>query len=233
MAKRFTDTEKWKDAWFVELSVNGKMLFIFLCDNCDIAGFYERSDKIMGFFIGMSPEEINDATKEISKSVAYRDGIYFVKNFIIHQKNYPLNPDNNCHKGIILKLEKYSETFKENYKQYLGADKPLIRGIGKGKGKGKDKDIVYSDDFLLFWNVYPRKEGKGYAFECWEKRKKPIPAIGTVIESVERYKQSNKWKENNGKYIPHPSTWLNKRCWEDEIVVVPKREFLVYKPKEQ
>ena len=24
------------------------------------------------------------------------------------------------------------------------------------------------------------------------------------------------WKKNGGQFIPHPSTWLNNRRWEDE-----------------
>ena len=45
MAYRLTDTAKWDDPWFIELKPNEKLLFNYLCDNCDTAGFYELSMK--------------------------------------------------------------------------------------------------------------------------------------------------------------------------------------------
>ena len=40
MAYRFTDTGKWSDSWFIELSPTAKLLFMYICDNCDVAGFF-------------------------------------------------------------------------------------------------------------------------------------------------------------------------------------------------
>ena len=31
------------------------------------------------------------------------------------------------------------------------------------------------------------------------------------------FKKSKEWKKENGKYIPHPTTWLNQKRWEDEL----------------
>ena len=41
MAYRFTNTDKWSDSWFYGLNNLEKLLFMYLCDNCDIAGFVE------------------------------------------------------------------------------------------------------------------------------------------------------------------------------------------------
>ncbi len=41
MATRFTETNKWKDKWFRSLDPLEKVLFIYLIDNCDNAGFIE------------------------------------------------------------------------------------------------------------------------------------------------------------------------------------------------
>jgi len=43
MSYRVTDTDKWNDTWFNTLSPNAKLLFFFLVENCDNAGFYEVS----------------------------------------------------------------------------------------------------------------------------------------------------------------------------------------------
>lgn len=153
MAKRFTDTEKWKDPWFLDLSPKAKLLFTFLCDSCDMAGFYEKNDRMVSFHTGIDLDEINHLYEELKKSVIIRDRWVFVKNFIRHQKNLPLNPDNNCHKTIIYSLKSKSDWFSDVYKEldmplprgcqgaakglpspWLAPAKPLARGLGKGKG---------------------------------------------------------------------------------------------------
>ena len=46
----------------------------------------------------------------------------------------------------------------------------------------------------------------------------------TMIEAVEKQKDSKQWKEANGQYIPHPSTWLNGERWEDELEPSEEKE---------
>ena len=46
--------------------------------------------------------------------------------------------------------------------------------------------------------------------------------IDVVLKSLSLFKVSDEWKKDNGKYIPHPSTWLNQRRWEDDVK--PKRK---------
>lgn len=60
MAKRFTDTEKWKKRWFRELSPKMKCAWSYLCDMCDHAGIWEEDFDLMKTFIGceVTAEEI-------------------------------------------------------------------------------------------------------------------------------------------------------------------------------
>ena len=44
------------------------------------------------------------------------------------------------------------------------------------------------------------------------------PDIDKVLKSLSLLKNSDEWTKDDGKYIPHPSTWLNQRRWEDEVV---------------
>ncbi len=43
MAKRLTDTEKWKDDWYIQLSNDDKIVWQWLLDNCSHAGICKRS----------------------------------------------------------------------------------------------------------------------------------------------------------------------------------------------
>ena len=41
MAKRFTESDKWRDAWFATLSNADKLCWLYLCDACDYAGVFD------------------------------------------------------------------------------------------------------------------------------------------------------------------------------------------------
>jgi hypothetical protein len=53
MSYRFTNTDKWRDSWFSELTPYEKLLFIYFCDNCDIAGFCEINSRRIAFETGL------------------------------------------------------------------------------------------------------------------------------------------------------------------------------------
>ena len=50
----------WKDAWFLDLEPDHKLLFIYLFSNerSSIAGIYELSKRIMAFETGLTSEKI-------------------------------------------------------------------------------------------------------------------------------------------------------------------------------
>ena len=71
--------------------------------------------------------------------------------------------------------------------------------------------------FLIFWECYPLKVKKPKALAAFLKLKPDRALLDRMIEAIERWKQSRAWRKENGQYIPHPTTWLNNRQWEDEI----------------
>src|SRR5712671_3143385 len=67
-----------------------------------------------------------------------------------------------------------------------------------------------------FWGVYPRKVGKAAAWKVW-KRLHPNETLTTrIIEAVAQQKTWSQWTNENGRFIPHPATWLNQGRWDDE-----------------
>lgn len=143
MAYRYTNTDKWSDVWFSGLKPLAKLLFMYLCDQCDIAGFIEFNENKACFDTGLDKQGLSKAMKEISgRLVTSGDGkILFIKNFVKHQKNLPLNPKNPAHKGIISRLEENLELFGlqvvDDFFQrgFKGASKGLASPIGNGNGK--------------------------------------------------------------------------------------------------
>lgn len=72
------------------------------------------------------------------------------------------------------------------------------------------------DGFFAFWERYPRKVSKSQANKAWAKLKPTGQILADLMAGLERQKGTEQWQKDGGKFIPHPSTWLNGRRWEDE-----------------
>lgn len=49
MAKRFTDSEKWKNPWFRKLQIKAKLTWVYMCDECDISGVWKPDFELASF----------------------------------------------------------------------------------------------------------------------------------------------------------------------------------------
>ena len=67
--------------------------------------------------------------------------------------------------------------------------------------------------FARLWEVYPRREGKQDAIRAWGKCLS-LPALPVLLDAVERAKRSEQWQDLSK--VPHLSTFINGRRWEDE-----------------
>lgn len=70
------------------------------------------------------------------------------------------------------------------------------------------------DDFDQFWDVYPRKVGKGAARKQFAKAITKT-TLAVVLEALKWQALQPQWSKDGGQYCPHPSTWLSQERWED------------------
>jgi len=222
MPNRFTITEKWDDKWFRSLTVDEKLLFNYFCDKCNLAGFLEiDTDKIV-FDTGLTGEEVLGALKGLSRGLLGANDWIWVKNFLRHQKNLPLNPENNAHKHIISKINEQSERFGlTKITAFLGANEGLFSPIGKGKGKG-NKGVQGENLFEQFWIEYPKKKSKGDAENAWKTLKPNGELVVQIVASLKILKTTEQWQKGKCRYVPFPATWLRAKGWMDEEVSVVK-----------
>ena len=89
---------------------------------------------------------------------------------------------------------------------------------GSKKCRRRRRNSSYSPEFETFWAAYPRKEGKGRAWNYWERDNLAV-YLSAMLSKIEVYSRTEQWQKDNGVYIPHPASWLNARCWEDEPLV--------------
>ena len=69
--------------------------------------------------------------------------------------------------------------------------------------------------FEEFWQAYPRKVGKDAAAKAFAKRKVNAALLAQMLQALER-QRPNLDRRENGRFIPHPATWLNEGRWQDE-----------------
>ena len=88
----------------------------------------------------------------------------------------------------------------------------------KGDASAPPKE-PYSAEFELFWHAYPKKKDKDAAFRAWQnkKRTKRLPPVDELIAIVDKWKDTDDWNEEGGRFIPYPAKWLNAAGWLDEL----------------
>ena len=81
------------------------------------------------------------------------------------------------------------------------------------------------EKFARFWSLYPRKVARVSAQRSWKRLKvKDINALFKVF-----YDHLLRWKYTEIQFVPHASTWLNQRRWEDELEPLPGKKDSVYR----
>lgn len=88
VAKRLTDTAKWKNPWFRSLPSKYKILFLYILDECDNAGVMHLDWEIIGFVLKekFSVEDFNKFFKE--KICFIGEDKIIVRKFMLYQDNY-------------------------------------------------------------------------------------------------------------------------------------------------
>ena len=79
---------------------------------------------------------------------------------------------------------------------------------------------INKERFELFWKEYPRKVNKFKTEEWFNKNNLTDEQFNLIITKLKKYKDTTDWKKDNGKYIPYPTTWLNQKRWEDDVVSI-------------
>lgn len=178
---RITDTNKWQDEWFLSLSPYGKLVFMFLCDNCNDAGFYSLSSKFMMKQLKIPNEDVVEATREISEKIIFnhkRKKIWII-NFLFYQKQLPLDISNQNHKKIKLMLEKNLDEFDDNGDMMFILD---------NVEEGKKKKTVTRKKFIKPTESEFKDYGKQYADE------KKLTVDSSWYIDLYAYYVSNGWK---------------------------------------
>jgi len=168
MAKRFTDTEKWKKPFIRGLQGAYKLLWLYICDDCDHAGIWQVDIEVAAIRIGEKIDS-KEAIKSFDEKIIIFDkgNKWFIPSFLEFQYPSGLNPDNRAHNSVIILLEKYNLRISNN--------KPLISpsegSMDMDMVKDMDKDMVKSEKKIKFKEniLLTKKEHSQLVTEFGEK----------------------------------------------------------------
>jgi len=201
MAKRFTDTDKWKKPFIRGLDAPYKLLWFYILDDCDHAGIWIVDLEIASIRCGHTFNE-KDVLKTFNGQVdvVRKSELWFIRDFIDFQYG-TLNPENRAHKSVLDRLKKYKI-------------KPLISPLQGAKDKDKDTDIdkeKRKEQFESFWNLYDNRKDKQKAKGIWMKLSEDD--INLIRKTINRYLADTPDK----KFRKYPSTYLNQKTWIDYV----------------
>lgn len=219
MAKRFTDTNKWRKEFIRGLQGAYKLLWLYILDECDHAGIWHVELDVAGLRIG---HELNskETISAFGEHIIVFDGgrKWFIPDFIDFQYG-ELNPENRAHKSVLDQLEKYRL-------------KGHLRGLQGRKDKDKEQEMDMDKDqdkeliaiFEIFRQSYPgTKRGFDPEFENLKKKHKNWRDIVPILSDALNYQNScREIKRKSGGFVPewkNLQTWINQKCWEEEIEI--------------
>ena len=130
--------------------------------------------------------------------------------------------------GAMTKRQRLNSSLVYTLRVSKGVD-TAVQGGSTPVSKGVDKDVHLtrttelepenlSTSFNEFWDVYPRKMGKGEARGAFQKAVNRH-GLDTVMEGVRRLAADPNLPAP--QFVPRASTWLNQERWGDDPYPAP------------
>ncbi len=220
MAKRFIDTGLFDDDWFMDLSKDAKLLWIYFITKCDHAGTIKLNEKLCK--VQTDIKDLESIIKQLgNRLVTVSEHIYFIPKFIEYQ--YPGFPNSKVRQqqSAVEILVKYGLFDKEKL--------TLIKQLNNSYEHDTGNDTVTERGneepaFLVFWDSYHAitglvKSDKEASVKHWKKLKETEKQ--KAIENINLYFNSLSDK----KYCKKARTYLSDKNFNDEFKPKPKFVF--------
>lgn len=159
----------------------------------------KRVEKVPGGYVLLNYEDYRSRRSSEERREYMREYMqeYRKNSTTDHQRKQNVNSVNHGKPPLA-----YTETETETEKKQT-VEKPKRQKTG-----------VCQTDFSRFWQVYPKRQAKGSAEKAWVQSVK-IADPEDIIAAAGVYAEHCKTKDK--QYVKNPATWLNAKCWEDEI----------------
>lgn len=106
-----------------------------------------------------------------------------------------------------------------NLKRMCNANETPIEDVYVNENVDEGVDVNETlKSFNSFWEKFPKKKAKKTAWAAWKRLSPNKEMLDKIIDGLNNQIKSSEWIKNDGQFIPHASTWINGKRWEDEIV---------------
>lgn len=232
MAKRFTETTKWRSSWFRELPLKAKVAWVYLCDECDHAGIWKADYGLASFQLDFKLSE-KDLAEWFSGRIHFFD---FDKVLILPFLEFQyggsretwsarvaaskrlsvLGFELNGLKVIVPPQSPHSGyTVQESDPTLLITDTVIVKGIvtvNKGSAEGAEKRVTVAD-LESVYESYPRHEGKSKGLDRLKTQIKTQQDLANLRLAVKHY--SEKVKGTEAQFIKQFSSFVSE--WTDWV----------------
>ena len=249
MSRRFTATEKWQDGWFLDLSIEHKLVWVYLLDTCSNAGRWIKNIKMLNFCCE-SPMTETALLDIFQGRIIDRGDYFFIPKFLRFQYPSGLMSNKPVIESVRNELKKYGlwdmvDSIYSNDNAIIPLSLPndTSIGIGIGIGQRKGKSSIRprtparntvalkkpSFDFDAVWNSYPKREGRKPAEKHFRASVLSEADYNDLKNAIENYKRQIAAEVRDKQYIKMGSTFFNNwRDYVDAGYSAPKRS-----PREQ
>ena len=236
MSKRFTDTEKWKDDWFLSLSNDEKVAWFWLLDNCNHAGICKPSIGLLNFMCRTNYTE-DQLIQIMDGRVVKFEGMWFIPKFLKFQYG-TLVSNMPAVKSVVkeLKSKKLLDFSKEFVEvpfldDLTESNNPLITVTeqfynssltvkDKDKDKDKDKNKVkvliditpFSENFRQTWNDWKQYKLEQHGFK-----------YKSALTEKNKFKLLLKLSDGNESYAVELVNLAIARAWESFYIPDQKK----------
>ena len=161
MAKRFIDTGLFDDNWFMDLSKDGKLLYLYIITKCSHAGLIEINERLCKFQTGVS--DVKAAMKDLgNRLISVKEGFFFAPKFLFFQ--YPNFPNSKVFQQKtaleeLTKLGLFKDgqlTLQEGFFNPYDNDSDNVDDNDSANVSEK-RDVIFpfdSEDFMKWWNYW-------------------------------------------------------------------------------
>jgi len=231
--KRIIDPNIWESEDFALLSMLGKVLFIGLFSIADDEGrgkanpVYIRSKLFPFTAEEVRLADIKNALSEIAQRMSVTfytvngTQYYALTHWELWQKidrpspsNIPSPEDGEPFDEDSTNARRTLDEHSTNPRRVLDEGSSLIEKNRKEENR-TEENTPRARGFDEFWEHYPRKEAKAPARREWERLDPDDKLMKKILDDIERKRGSPQWKDDGGRYIPLPKTYLHQRRWED------------------
>lgn len=160
MAKKFIDSELFNDSWFMSISKDAKIFWIYLITSCNHAGIIDLNEKLTKIQTGI--KDLKKVKNELGKrliKVKDKENYYFIPKYLKYQ--YPNFPNSNVKQqfSALKILEDFNLITKglirvsKDLAKYYVYDNDNVHDNGNGNGKPKKPEkpeIPLFNEFLAY-----------------------------------------------------------------------------------